>query len=302
MSVFVSLSAHESEYAIIDQCLNYIQVGGVDGVVIHASTAAPLKTKLLTVLVNLIDELRGRVFVNPYRQFLRPIGDGGAITSVLHRAHVSNFLFLEGLGIDVQYFCLDASNTLIVRPGLAEHISKGNAVQQVPMVETWHWRPMILSDLGLSNCDVLASQHEGCVFTKSVFKQIIQFILEYETRAINAYGDDESTPNYPREEVIFATAFKALQLDEKPSEPYVWMRWERGLSWFPEEVNTLLHHGGLPDAKYAIKRIPRDINDPLRMMVGAYFGYRQILNRGDHMLRQAIEQTALAKPLEEGIA
>jgi hypothetical protein len=56
------------------------------------------------------------------------------------------------------------------------------------------------------------------------------------------------------------------------------MPWHRNLTWDFEEVKKHIvddfkDFGG----NFGIKRVPRDINNPIRALVGTVYGYRKIL-------------------------
>jgi hypothetical protein len=82
-------------------------------VVPHVSANAPdLADQAAAELADFIRD--NRVLVNPTR--LRTHGN-----NVLE-SHVANFTHLEQIGHPFEYFCLDASNSLMIRRGVAEHV------------------------------------------------------------------------------------------------------------------------------------------------------------------------------------
>jgi len=279
MKIFVSISAHEAELCIIDQCLNYICVGKLDGVVIHLNATCDIDIRLLELLINEIKELKGKVHLNPLRLKLHSMRRHPKLTPILHRAHIENYLYLQKFE-PVDVFCLDASNCLLVKAGLRDYVQGGIGVNQGRLSKEWPWYKDIIRDRILQEYKsfIRLSQHEGTFFDNTTFEKICLFILKYEESITKAFPREADIPEFTKEEVLFPTAYAALTAGTStPLKPYVWLNWEKQLEWPRENVIQILHHPDLPENTYGIKRIPRNINDPAREEIGNYFGYRSIL-------------------------
>jgi len=279
MKIFASISAHEAEMCLIDQCLNYICVGEFDGVVIHLNATNEMDIPVLQLLIDEIGELKGKVHLNPVRLQLHGMKRHPQLTPILHRAHVENYLYLQKLE-QVDVFCLDASNCLLVKKGLRNYVRGGVGVYQWLPSRGWRWKNIVTRDAALHEFRpfLRISQHEGTFFDNATFGKICQFILKYDQAIARAFPDEANAPEYTKEEVLFSTGY-AAQATGKPSplQPYIWFRWETDLEWPRADVIDVLNHPDLPVGKYGIKRIPRQINDPSRVEIGNYFGYRPIL-------------------------
>lgn len=122
------------------------------------------------------------------------------------------------------------------------------------------------------------AQHEGTVYTFGNFSQMVDDIIAYEKMLTDHIGTGGELAVYPREEVIFPSAYRKTcsgSMASHSHERYIYMPWDRHLYWHIHEVEAILEcRQQLPDLKYGIKRIARDINDPIRTMVGNHFGYR----------------------------
>jgi hypothetical protein len=82
---------------------------------------------------------------------------------------------------------------------------------------------------------------------------------------------------YPREEVLFCNAALEAGILPEGRPPYIDMPWHRNLSWDLETVRATLADDALAPSKFGIKRVARDIDDPVRALVGEHFGYRRLL-------------------------
>lgn len=284
----VSLSVHEAELAIIDQCLNYRVVGGMDGIVLHATATAALDLGLVQSLIDRLPLLRGHVWINPERLSLFPMTGSPQHTPVLHRAHAANFAFMAGFDpFDV--FCLDASNSLLVRRGLRRYIAAGDGVYGEPVMPPWPWVEAVRADpvAALYPEAVVRSHHEGTFFRRETFEVLAGAVRAYEDHLQSLGIGDEGLSPFPREEILLPTAYAALDPPRLAQSPYIWLPWERDLAWSPAEVAEVLATGVLLPGKFGIKRVPRDIDDPVRVAVGEHFGYRALLADAGVLSRRA---------------
>jgi hypothetical protein len=278
MSIYLSLSAHQSEPCLVDQCLNYLIVGKIDKVVVHINPLSTFNVDLFNIITNYMEETRNRVIINPYQSPLYSLKSNERLTSVLHRAHILNYLYIRECFDDIETICLDSSNSLLIRPGLSDYIADKEAVSTRLMEPDWLWRPMVQDDLltqqvGVDN--IRFSQHEGTFFKKASFDKICAFISKYEL-ALQRQGKTlDQILMFPREEVLFSTGYCLECGDKEVFPPYIWMPWERELAWSVEDVAQIFS-GQQPckDYHFGIKRVARDINDPVRMYIGDHLGYR----------------------------
>jgi hypothetical protein len=314
----LSLAVHESPPTIVDQCLNLAQVGGFDAIVLHVNANAALDTEALMRLIDTVPPLRGVVRLNPTRLATDWVAPG-----LLHRAHIANFRWLRTqCAFDV--FATDASNTLLVRPGLKDHLGAHElGIDSVPACG-WQsaWEANLRNDLlfemagGEAGCK--RNQIEGLFMRAALFEQVAAWIDGYEARYEAQVTQGREPQRVPREEYLFATALHQLG-HAAQGTAYMMMRqgsalglhhfengenkgWRNamtvgtGFSWELFEIERSLAAGRLwplywdvladhvppiPDfaaykaGKFGIKRVQRDIHDPVRRRVGEHFGYRE---------------------------
>lgn len=224
----LSLAVHESPPTIVDQCLNNVLVGGFDAIVLHANVNAPLDTELLMRLVDGVPALRGVVRLNPTRLPTDWVAPG-----LLHRAHIANFRWLK-TQCDFDVFATDASNTLLVRPGLKEHL--GTHTMGVDGIPACGWQSMWEENLRRDPLFEMVgeacrrNQIEGMFMRTDLFEQAAAWIDGYEQRYEAALADGREPEKVPREEYVFSTAL--AQLGHEPQgTAYMMMRQGSALGW-----------------------------------------------------------------------
>ena len=223
MRVAISIPVHEAPAVIADQCRNILESTDDACVILHFSANAP----------DLVEQTAGelapwvrdnRVIVNPTR--LQTHGH-----NVLE-AHVANFTHLEQLDHPFEHFCLDASNSLMIRRGLAAHVQKFDAglrpVEYDRDANTWHLPHVradeqmlaLLRHLGVSETKVFGSQVEGTFYRRSLLRGPMQMIREH-------YRDYRLAP-YPKEEILLSTVFCNMNPNvQSIVRPYVFCPWRR---------------------------------------------------------------------------
>jgi hypothetical protein len=272
-----SIPVHEAALAAFEQCVNYRVVGGMDAIVLHVNAlSGAFDIPLLERLVAGTALLRDRVFINPERLPIRPMVRDPHFVATLHRAHVSNYAFARRrLAFD--WFCMDASNSLFVRGGLREALANDiDGIDVTPMAPQWFWRGPVVADPAWEMFwgDLYQSNVEGTFLRTARLDPICTGIADYEARLAAHGAQGHPFCEFPREEILFQTLYRHQNGPCTTQPPYVWMRWERSLVWQPDEVRNALATQTLAPGKYAIKRVGRDVNDWVRVMVGRHFGYR----------------------------
>lgn len=268
----LSLTVHESEICAIDQCLNNMIVGGVDRIVLHVNRTGTFDVALFELLRDQLDALRGRVFVNPLSLPIATMRDSPVHSQAVHLAHLQNWFYARSL-FDASWFMLDASNTLLLRRGLAASLGGALRLNFADM-GAWHWRPRYERDTAIASKFRRVSAHEGACFRADVFDRLVPILMRYE--ALAARQGFDYIEQYPREEALFTNA--ALEAGVQPEgTTYIHMPWERQLNWDLATARETLVNDTLAAGKFGIKRVARDIDDPIRALVGNHFGYRQQL-------------------------
>lgn len=224
----LSLAVHESPPTIVDQCLNNVLVGGFDAIVLHVNVNAQLDTELLMRLVDGVPALRGVVRLNPMRLPTDWVAPG-----LLHRAHIANFRWLK-TQCEFDVFATDASNTLVIRPGLKEHLSANPiGVDGIPACG-WQsaWEANLRRDplFEMVGEACRRNQIEGMFMRAALFEQVVAWIDGYEERYEAAIASGREPEKVPREEYLFSTAL--AQLGHEPQgTAYMMMRQGSALGW-----------------------------------------------------------------------
>lgn len=270
MRLVVSLSVHESPLSVIDQCNNLVHVAEADYVVIHVNARSSLTYSYLKG--NMPNELKGKVFLSNERY------DTGKESFCLHKAHCSNYKFIEENQLNYDYFLLEASNSLFVKFGVKEFIGKydygvGNGKLQ------GYWEDKVLGHKSL--IDFIGEKeikwqyfkgcHEGAYFRREILADFFSFIEELDVFC-EKNGD---LPTYPTEEVWFQLACQYLFKNSYQfSNTITYLPWHKGLEWTLQEIKLLIANElELPSGKFSIKRIERDENNLLRKFVANAYGY-----------------------------
>jgi hypothetical protein len=234
------------------------------------------------------------VFINPQRLNTEWSG--------IVQTHMSNYDYIKTLNIPFTYFVLHASNDMFVRHGCEEYIhASSNGYQLIDTNNDMPWTPRrrskwdtqfhaMLDDIGCQHDAVYGSQVEGVFFERSVFDEIATIInRRFSTKGIvqviTKDANDSRNTLYAREEIYFASIANALRITQR-SLPYVYSEVSTGtLQITPAMISSIIEcriDSCLPrrfglacnlrdvhdlyDVRhvYAVKRVPRQLNNPLR--------------------------------------
>jgi len=283
-----SILAHENIETIVDQVQNFIKFCPNSLVVLHLSA----NSKILDQKKKLIDILPDECLTNPTSIFVD--------RHDLIQGHISNFRHVrEILGRELGYFCLHASNDMIVKSGLESYVfSHECGVHQLKNYEEMpSWTPYIRSKFDpqfVEMCkyvgakDTFGSQPEGTFYKAELFEEMCNIVEKYFDREkISSYmtKDKEDTNNtlYAREELYFPTL--ASRLSNDIVYPYLYsevvaaqrkitihlINSIRDCSISLGDCLETHRFKGIQiydkENLYAVKRIPRRIDDDLRQFI-----------------------------------
>ncbi len=282
MKAVISLTVHEKVPVVLDTLANFRRFFPEAEVVIHANPVWATRNRgIFTESLAPLKHMSG-VHLNPDRQ---RVGWG----NILH-AHLSNFRHAEKTLCDFDFFVLNASNDLYVRSGVAEYIAGFEAGVRTPTVEpTWDMGIAARNDppfqalLGeLDDPPVRSGQHEGAFFRRELFARIADVVgRHYDVDA--AFGP----PLIAREEIWISTVTAALATGPL-GLPFVYSDAHQGNAKVSEETIRHIRAGDLdlertttrqepegervyairdPERYYAVKRIARTVDDPLRRFI-----------------------------------
>lgn len=273
MKLVVSIPVHEQPDVIIDQIKNIRKFAPGTLIVLHISQNFQWPRR--GFWKKNFKRLDG-VQVNPLQLPTR-WGD-------LVHVHNSNFRYARTLG-DFDYFAMHSSNDLFVSCGVEGFLSgKDAGVHQQPTHDAMEWRESKLAreDEDLQKIMISArtpaifgSQIEGTFYRKELFSMMVDLIDRH-------YYFSMRKPAYCREEVYYPTLAAALV--KAIATPYLYSSiCRREIT--PEVIREIRtktmsedeygQNGGalspyrLYDLKnlYAVKRVPRAMNDPLRKYI-----------------------------------
>ena len=283
MKLLYSLTAHESVSSILDLCFNLIYVAKANYLFIHINKES---NEVYEKLIKIIDKnifLKDTIYITPKRH------NTGKNQYKLHLAHLENYKYALEKKFLYDYFILEASNTLYVKKGIINHIKDFDVGIGRGKV-TGYWEERIYTHKSLEKFfkkySVLGREnilqfsvkgvHEGSFYSCSVASKI--FFLIERLDKFCYFNNDLAW--YPTEEVWFQIALELVSETDntlKISRTLTYMPWHKQLIWKKKEIMELLvdQKKLLPDYTFAIKRVDRKFDDPIRKYIGNYFGYRK---------------------------
>lgn len=277
INLVISIPVHIRAEVVIDQIVNLKHFCPTSAVVIHISNGFNWKDSLLSEeeFLSIVQSFEN-VFINSTRL-------NTAFADIVH-THVSNFEYITRV-LDFEYFGMSASNELFVRamPPIKDGDANfGKCILEKCLESAWHNKTLkddylykILDYLGANFSDVLKSQIEGSFYSKGVFQRIVDVINKFYS-----YEDvwNKNRIVYPREEIYYPTIANILNKDKslKVIQPnYTCVFWaNKGYLPTTEQIMNVVQ--GKMNGSYSIKRVLRDINDPVRVKIGTEIGnYRR---------------------------
>jgi hypothetical protein len=291
--ILFSIPVHCCPEVIFDQVENIFRYAPDAGIIIH-----PAK-QFVEQFPKLPSELESsdRVWVND-----RPFYTGNGMVL---KCHVSNFLFAIRKGLRFTHFSLNASNEMLVRPGVEHYIRESNfAFNKFSIDEEdfgfSHWREDFLNDRAYlemmsergNMVSRYVSQVEGTFYPKEAFESFAESFHRYAWREIPwpvgyVHGKNKRLVElfqriqsnkkrrkyigryfYTREEFYPPNYF--VTQCQNPARPYCYMNWKNSLQVVEEEIESIRNRGhsdGIDEYLYSVKRVPLDINDTLRKYI-----------------------------------
>jgi hypothetical protein len=290
--ILISLLVHENLEVILDQIANFRKFAPDSGIVIHPSRkfveAVPEVPAILAKL--------NRVWVNP-----APLYTG---TGMVLKCHISNFLHLQKERIEFSHFCLHASNDLFVRTGVEEYIRRKNygffLHDPFNGSNFTNWRTSFRQDrayrkvMRASGAPVTryASQVEGTFYPREDFTEFAALFMRFVWRELGwpinyVHGSNlylvkqferiQRSLRYRRfvepyfytKEEFYPPNFFNARCKEHGT-PYCYMNWTENLTITESDVETIrrgMIPGGEYEALFAVKRVSRKMDDPIRCLI-----------------------------------
>lgn len=292
--IVFSIPVHEKLDVIKNQIENFTYFNPNCLIIIHVSVLLEID---LSVIKREL-EVYKNVLVNNRR-----ILSGHSDTSQAYM-HYLNLKFIIDNNISFDYFAINASNDMFVAKGLEEYIINYDGLSyfnEIPENTDWYHGRMGWKDKRLTkirkelNIDkVYCSQVEGISFNAEIAHKIYQLLdknigkdkfyswTKYLKKAgfkISKYAHllqiIYGKLYYPTEEFFFTTPLKALA--GKVNSPYVYINWKSNLEITKEDIDNIIgcHQLPVPENSklwnqfFAVKRINRDMNDPVRQYISS---------------------------------
>jgi hypothetical protein len=287
MKVIFSILVHEKLDVVLNQIANFVKFNPKCVIIIHLSHSFRADLGKKIEKMSSLDH----VIINN-----KSIRTGHCDNSQFY-AHFSNLLFLKKNRIVFDYVCFHASNDMFVQYGLTDYLSNFEAGFGFFQARgTWYQGRHALKDqillkalkkLDLDVESLRGSQVEGSFICYDVYKKVIALIsknrLHRNSRfreSIRTIRDFNKKKNlyfpglpegmfYAKEEVYFPT-FSYL-FSTKNCDPYVFINWENELRVTEADILRIIDAGNkdMTTAKFAVKRVERDMNDPIRKFINS---------------------------------
>ncbi len=265
MRLMISIPVHERPEVVRDQVENVLRFNPSSFVVLHVSREFP---KPFLSLKPLFEESE-RVLVNPERFSSSKQG--------LVKIHLSSYNYARKQR-EFDGFVIQASNDLYVRAGAEAYAGRFDAIMRpvpLPNDSTWHHAKPAMTDpifKLIPNLGVHASTAEGTCYPVALMDKMAGLLSGYAGPA---------TP-YPDEETVLPTL--AMSLTQKHGLPWVYseVTMERPLdedtidqvragtlspaykTFYSDPQDRLLYN---PEGLFAVKRVPRVLDHPLRVHI-----------------------------------
>lgn len=277
MKVAISLTVHENYDVVIDQIKNIRHFVKSPIIVVHVNKDSE---ELFNNIKQNIGYIRNHICADFFLTEKRVVTSKDSYC--LDIAHVNNYELLDNIGIDYDYFLLEASNSLFVRHDVEIFLEKydaGNSLRLIDSDDKGFWTDRVRNHelytmfskklLSSENGLIYKSIHEGSFYKKNIAKEVMHIVKLMRELCVLFHD----FPSYPTEEFWFSLALKYLK-DKNPelkiSQTLNFMPWQRNLSWSVKEVEEFLaqqtHH-------VSIKRINRNYDDEVRTFIRNKFRY-----------------------------
>ena len=267
----ISLPVHQHPEVLDNQLENMYRYLPISCVVVHVS----LEALMLKRQFELVAKKFPSVYVNP--QSL-PTEWGW-----MFQSHLSNYCFAQNRGLGFEYFMLEASNSAYVRPldpaTLRQHLFHAELSKLLP--GTWSWEQSVRADLPLhlmirhfsGSDDLFLGFCEGSAYERNLLAEMWSIMTKY-------YAFDFREARFVREEVYFVNLAK--RLCERHGNGFTRNAWDKpsfedkvaaievmrsgAPLWYPADL--ALPEESRPARNYfAIKPVPRVLDDPLRVHI-----------------------------------
>lgn len=267
--VAVSIPVHEAIDCVIDQAKNWRAFAPAATPVFHVSAQATFGVDELSSALRYANPM---AVVNPER-----LETGWADGSLI-KVHISNYIYAKGL-LNPCYFAMDASNTLLVKHGLVEHMMQHFSLENAtaghnlpcPTIEgisahAMHEDMELQVSVGMST---RLMPELGVVPCEGAWFDAIRF-----EHAVDVIVDNKWSGQYATEEVYPVAAWNFIATpNSRVAGNYIMSPFEANLYITKDDV-VAVHYGDHRNSDlFGVKRVPREIDHPIRKMIRELGGY-----------------------------
>jgi len=299
MIIVFSILVHEKLEIVLDQINNFKKFNPESVIVIHLSKS--FRSQINSQICDL--EIIRNVYINPI-SLDTGIGDNSQLFG-----HIENIRYVLKKSFYFDYVSLHASNDMFVRTGLdlyMRNFEVGSTNFQITKKKDWiqgksaindRVLQRILKDNSKSVEDLRGSQVEGLFMNKDIVIKVIDVFDNYNISSnVTLLGElmrrlfrsryirkiiifFNSSLFYAKEEVYFATIMNLFA--HKFGQPYVYVNWVKNLNIDVEDIiairnsdwsffyHKLNENSNSKRVFYAVKRVQRDVNDPIRQYINS---------------------------------
>jgi len=272
MKLVISIPVHESYLCVINQVDNIRKyVPSCVAVVIHVSGDSDNTLYDSLVTASKKKEYDGFLFINSTRYKTHKAGEAGNATG-LSTVYCDNFRFMSKI-MNFDFYSLSTSNEMFVRLGVEKGMEKyacqyfiynpPTRIDRVLHVNFPEWE-IILKKY---NCQY--PEFGICVgsfFSFDIWKHVSDIVLDKLSQEISPKGSPIGMDEYLLPTLIFnhypelynsiiPESFVFCPKDYSPNAPFI-----------PESLVLAVRNGDYPN-HFAVKRVPRIINHPIRTFI-----------------------------------
>lgn len=255
MTLLLSIPVHEWPESFADQLANIATFAPRSFVVAHVS---------LSSASGHYEAFHRAAFKSPHADRTFLFGEIWSSEWTVWACHVAAFQFAERIGLPYTHFAMEASNSLFVRGGVEDHISKHGAglVRSNTVAGSgWGHECAVLNDrdsikVAARGFTLRAGQCEGAFFPRNTFRMFTDQLREI------GYDYPHPARGWPQEEVWPATFLP----EDAPTRQFTYVPWHDA-SLIPSAEYVREIAAGRVDGVYAVKRVPRAPGHWLRGMI-----------------------------------
>lgn len=278
MRLVISIPVHESPLCVLNQIDSIAQfVPSCVGIVLHISGDSDdnFYQYLLQASEN---KYKGLLYINSNRHHTHKAGESGNVTG-LSTVWCDNFRYMSKI-MDFDFYSMATSNELWVRSGIEDLIAKYKCMydirnppsvsNRIPHANT-AWEKVLKK---VVNCEYPEfGVCEGSFFSFEVFKKISDLVLDVLSKEKDYM---EGRPVVGVNEYILPTLIFTLFPELYNSivpETYVFgpKDYNPNAPYIPESLVMAVKNGQYPN-RFVVKRVPRDINHPIRKYINEMNG------------------------------